>query len=86
MLFDADFYVKADDDIYLRPGKIMLSVFSSFILTRGQFAKHFLHMELVKEWRSCCPQVQTSTVIFSTMNIGESPYDQFLYKDGRQHL
>jgi hypothetical protein len=22
MLFDADFYVKADDDIYLRPGKI----------------------------------------------------------------
>jgi len=53
MLFDADFYVKADDDIYLRPGKNLLSVFSSFILTRVRFAKHFLHMELVKEWRSC---------------------------------
>jgi hypothetical protein len=64
MLFDADFYVKADDDIYLRPGKIMLSVFSSFILTRGQFAKHFPHMELVKEWRSCCPSANLHCYFF----------------------
>jgi len=39
-------------------------------------------------WRSgeVAVQVQTSAVSFSTMNIGESACDEFLYKDGRQHL
>jgi len=27
-LFDADYYVKADDDIYLRPGTVFVQFFS----------------------------------------------------------